>query len=281
MDAKKLYQKLDVDFELDKCKDDWSKMEFNEFISHNFKKRYMGILADNSEEIEHVFTAVFPSGHVLEKIIRYGVRNALLVVHHPMVWDIRKSNVFSNMNPVLLQKFKERKNSIYVMHVPLDKNGKYSTATTLAKALGMTKKGEFCEYFGVKVGIIGNTKLKTPEELVEKVEEVVGHEARLWKYGSDKIEGRKVAVIGGGGNEAETIEEITGLGINTFVTGVTLLNRHSRAAHNAARKNCVNIIGATHYSTEKFACMALCNYFDRLNLPCEFIPNTPVMEDMG
>lgn len=70
------------------------------------------------------------------------------------------------------------------------------------------------------------------------------------------------------------------MGINTFITGITLLNDYSRKTHDAAKKNGINIIGATHYSTEKFACMALCDYFKTLGLKCQFIEDKPVMEDM-
>ena len=36
----------------------------------------------------------------------------------------------------------------------------------------------------------------------------------------------------------------------------------------------------THYSTEKFACIALCDYFEELGLNCEFIEDNPVLEDI-
>ncbi len=71
MKAIELYKKLDTDFELDDCKDDWSHMDFNEYISDNFKKCYMGLLLDNTEEINSVYTAVFPSDLVLNKIIEF------------------------------------------------------------------------------------------------------------------------------------------------------------------------------------------------------------------
>ncbi len=158
MDAKKLYQRLDKDFELNKCKDEW-RMDFNEFVSENFKKRQMGILLDNSKNIERVFTAVFPSDSVLKKVLKH--KNSLLVLHHPMVLDIRKPKVFTDINPELLPKLKAQGISVYTLHVPLDKNGKYSTSVSLAKALGVKPSEEFFEYYGVKVGVIGKIKFET------------------------------------------------------------------------------------------------------------------------
>jgi putative NIF3 family GTP cyclohydrolase 1 type 2 len=281
MEAKKLYNSLEKDFKLSECKDDWSKMDFNEFISANFRKRFMGVVSDNTDKIDFVFTAVFPSDQVLSKIVRYGVHNSLLFTHHPMVWDIRRVPVFANISQKYLKEFKRRSISIYTLHVPLDRNQKYSTATTFAKALGLVKKGEFYDYFGVKVGIVGSTNLKTLEELVDRTALIVGHDIKKWKYGDENIKGRRVAVIGGGGNEVAAIEEIANMGINTFVTGITRLNKHSIKAHNMARKHGINLIGATHYSSEKFACMEMCKYFDKIGLPCEFVEDVPIPEDMG
>lgn len=283
MKAEELYQRLEKDFDLEHCKEiDWSKMNFNEFISKNFKKRYKGVLLDNCEEIKFVCTTVFPSDEVLNKVLESKKQDVLVFIHHPMIWDIRKApDIFTDINPKLFPKLKENRISIYALHVPLDKNGEYSTSYSLAKVLGITQEGEFYEYFGVKVGIIGRTELKTVKELVDKVDSVVNHKVKLWKYGSDEIKDGKVALIaGGGGSDVKALKEIDRLGINAFVTGVTILNEHSREAHDFAREKKINLIGATHYSTEKFACIAMCDYFKKLGLPCEFIEDKPVLEDI-
>jgi len=70
------------------------------------------------------------------------------------------------------------------------------------------------------------------------------------------------------------------LGIKTLITGVTLVNDHSRATHEFEMANCVNIIGGTHYSTEKFAPMKMCEYFRALGLPSEFIDDEPDLLDL-
>jgi putative NIF3 family GTP cyclohydrolase 1 type 2 len=280
MNAKKLFERLDSDFELDKCRDDWKGIESNEYISDNFKQRYMGILLDNSQEIESVYTAVFPSDEVLNKILDSGKENILLFTHHPMIWDIRKPSIFQHISYDLLPQLKQNKISIYTIHVPLDKNGEYSTSTNLARALEISIEGEFYEYFGVMVGVFGKTELNTPEELANKLSSVIDHKSKLWKYGSDEIINNRVAVVGGGGNNLEGIKEIVELGINTYVTGVTVLNDFSRPVHDFEKEKGINLIGGTHYSTEKFACIAVCKYFEGFGLNCEFIEDDPVLEDL-
>jgi putative NIF3 family GTP cyclohydrolase 1 type 2 len=280
MDAKKLYKKLDKDFELDLCKDDWERMDFNEYISENFKERYMGLVLDNSKKIERIYTAVFPSDKILKEILESGAADTLLVTHHPMIWDIRRPNIFYDINPELLPLLKQNRISLYTMHVPLDKNGKYSTSVNLAYALDIDIEGEFFEYFGVKVGVYGKTDLKTPKILAEKLSEVVGHRSKLWNYGSDNIKNNMVAVVGGGGNDMDVVKELKKLNIDTFVTGVTVLNDFSKNVHEFEKENKINLIGGTHYSTEKFACIALCNYFKNIGLSCKFIEDKPILEDL-
>jgi len=53
-----------------------------------------------------------------------------------------------------------------------------------------------------------------------------------------------------------------------------------RKAHEFAEKHKVNLLGGTHYSTEKFACIAMIDYFKKIGLSAEFIKDEPVMEDM-
>ncbi len=70
------------------------------------------------------------------------------------------------------------------------------------------------------------------------------------------------------------------LGINTYVTGVTVLNEFSKNVHDFEKEKKINVIGGTHYSTEKFACIAICKYFGHKGLGCKFIEDDPVLEDI-
>lgn len=285
MNAKELYQKLEIDFELDKCRDDWNNIDFDtNFVTENFRKRYIGILADNTDEINKVYTAVFPSEKVMQEILKRNEQNILLFTHHPVDWKIKEGqSPFVNLNSNLLQKFKENRISIYTLHTPLDRNGEYSTSVNFAKNLGVTQIGEFAEYFGFLSGVIGKTNCKNISEIAEKLKEAVGHKVKIWNYGTDEIMDNKVAVVAGGGNDPEILSEVIKLGINTFLTGVTYPNKDyvpSLQAHKVAKENKINMIGGTHYSTEKFACMKMTEYFEKLGIPAEFIKDKPDMGDL-
>jgi len=283
MRATKLYEGLEINFIKPGLTDDWVQYmdSIADFLTNNFKQRSMGLVCDFADEINKVYTAVFPSNKVMQEILDKGEKNILLFVHHPAVWDIRKApEVFQQMNKDLLAKFKEKKISIYNLHVPLDNFGEYSTSVSLANALNIKIEKPFGEYFGALCGIFGKSSGINVSDLKNRFENVLGHKPSLYDYGNNKIINQKVAVVAGGGNNIEFLEKIAKEGINVLITGITAKNSHSAEAHKFAEENKINILGGTHYSTEKFACMAMCGYFKKLGLPSEFIEDEPVLEDL-
>jgi len=283
MRATQLYEQLESTFIKPNLSDEWAEYmgSVSDFLSESFKKRSMGLVCDFTTEISKVYTAVFPSISVMQNILNRNETDIMLFVHHPSIWDIRKApQVFQEMDRNLLKQFQVKKIAIYNLHVPLDNFGEYSTSVSLAKALGVEPEKSFAPYFGALCGILGKSGLDTVQELKARLESAIGHEARLYKYGDDDIRNGTVAVVAGGGNDVQILEETAKAGVNTFVTGITAKNDHSKKAHEYAEQNGINILGGTHYSTEKFACIAMCEYFRKNGLPSEFIEDEPVMEDM-
>ncbi len=101
MQSKKLYEQLEKDFITSKMSDEWMQYmdSVTDFLSENFKKRSMGLICDFATEINKVYTAVFPSRGVMQRILDYGTQDAMLFVHHPSIWDIRKApEIFQQMD---------------------------------------------------------------------------------------------------------------------------------------------------------------------------------------
>jgi putative NIF3 family GTP cyclohydrolase 1 type 2 len=283
MKAARLYEKLEIDFIKPGLTDGWSQYmgSVADFLTENFKQRSMGLVCDFADEINQVYTAVFPSNKVMQEILNQKAENALLFVHHPSIWDIRKApEVFQQMDRKLLAKFKGKKISIYNLHVPLDNYSEYSTGTALAKAMDIEILIPFAPYFEGLCGIIGKTKCSKIDELNQQFSKALGHKTSLYNYGDSKINGQKIALVTGGGNNIEFLKEISRENINIYITGITAKNSHSAEAHQFAEDNRINILGGTHYSTEKFACMAMCDYFEKLGLHSEFLEDEPVLEDL-
>lgn len=251
------------------------------FITNNFKKYSIGLVCDNAKEIKKVYTAVFPSERVMKFVLDKNENDVMLFVHHPLIWDIRKSpNVFSLMNERLLEEFRRKRISIYNLHAPLDNFGEYSTSVKLAETIGIKPEKPFAPYFGGLCGVFGKVKEKTVQELKINLEKAIGHKSRLYDYGTKEIKNNTAAIVAGGGNNLNILEEIVKENINTFVTGVSVLNDYSQEAHKFAKNNKINILGGTHYSTEKFACIKMCKYFNKIGLQSEFIEDEPILEDL-
>ncbi len=282
MEANKLYRQLERDFMRPEMSDDWWRhMEsLGEFVSDNFKRRSMGLVCDFAVEVGKVYTAVFPSNSVMEKILNDNITNAMLFVHHPMVWDIRNAVAFSPMNKGPLAEFRDGKISIFNFHVPLDNFGPYSTSASLARALGVEIGKPFAPYLGGLCGVFCKTDSVFVNDLKNKFEMAAGHRVGFYQYGSDEISNGIVAVVAGGGNSVDALQEMADDGVGTLLTGISVKNEISRAAHEFAQERKINLLGGTHYSTEKFACIAMVDYFKNLGLPAEFIADIPVMEDM-
>lgn len=282
MKSIELYNQLDIDFITDGLWDDWARYmkDVNDYLSANFKERSMGLVCDFANEINKVYTAVFPTEQVLQKIINDGIKDAMLFVHHPSIWDSRRPSPFYQMDRSLLEKFKENGISIYNLHVPLDNFSEYSTSKTLADALDIQIEKPFAVYRGALCGVIGKTDCRSIEELHNKFSKALGHNTSLYLYGDTNIKDGRIAIVAGGGNNLDTISDMIDNNVDVLITGISANNEDYSDIHSLEQKNRINVLGGTHYSTEKFACQKMCRYFERLGLASTFIEGEPVYEDM-
>jgi len=283
MQAIDLYESLEKDFISLEMNDVWAKFmkEVEGYLSDNFKNRSMGVVCDFAKEINKVYSAVFPTKEVMERIINDGVKDALLFVHHPSIWDIRNvQSVFYQMEGSLLERFKENRIAIYNLHVPLDNFSEYSTSKTLGEALGIDIEKPFGSYGGALSGIIGKTECKTVEELNDKFSKVVGHNTKLYLYGDQEIKDGRIAIVAGGGNDKKFVSEMIENDVRVLITGISAKNARYMEIHQFEEENKINVLGGTHYSTERFACERMCDYFKKLGLSVVFIEGEPILEDM-
>ena len=283
MKAVDLYNQLEKDFIKPGLTDDWAKYmgPLHDFLTAKFKSRSMGLVCGFTTEVKKVYTAVFPSYAVMQTVLDKGEKDIMLFVHHPSNWDLAKAPPgFHLMNIPQLEAFRNQHISIYNLHVPLDNFSEYSTSATLAKALGLTELKPFYLYYGSLACVYGKTNLKTVHEMQDKFAAMLGHKASLYLCGSPEISNGIVAVAAGGGNIADLHKQLAKDSVNLLVTGITVENEHSKTAHDKARENKINLLGGTHYSTEKPACQAMRGYFQKLGLPSEFIEGEAGMGDL-
>lgn len=283
MNATQLYEKIKVDFVKDGISDlNWAEKmpKLDEYLLGDFKQSGIGLMCNFTENIEKVYTTVFLSHNVLSKLVSDNATNVLLFSHHPTNWDIKNHNGNYAVDEDYIIQLKERNISIYILHHPLDNFGDYSTCKTLADRLNINIEKPAFSYCGALCGVIGTTNHKTIHELNNHFSQVIGHETSLYLYGKEDIGDEKIAICPGGGNAMFVLNEMIKENIKILITGVTIANDYSRQVHSFEKDNRVNILGGTHYSTEKFAPMEMCKYFNDLGLPSEFIDDEPNLYDL-
>ena len=284
MKAQELYAKLKSDFIKDGIQDVcWADRmpNLHKYLFPEFKQNGgMGLMCDFADEIEKVYTTVFLSENVLTKLIDDKIANAMLFSHHPTNWDLKHHNGNYAAEESLVAELKKRNISVYILHCPLDNYGEYSTCKKLAEKIGIKIERPAFLYFGAMCGVIGTIDCNTLDELSERYSQAVGHGTSLYLYGQENITNERIAVCPGGGNMISIVDEMLENGIGTLITGVTLINEYSKETHEYEKKNKINLLGGTHYSSEKFASMEMCRYFNCVGLPSEFIQDEPNLFDL-
>jgi len=289
MRAVDLYNIIDTDFKVDQIgAEEWNIDSVKEHVSKSFLKRNEGIMYDNAQEIQKVYTMTFPETNKIDQIINNGEQNVLIFSHHAQSWISEERNgepliTMENLSLETLKKMNEQNISLYSIHIPLDNYNDISTGKCFAEALNMQIEKGCCLYLKALTGVIGKVQEKNVTDFQKRIENVIGHKSKIYAYGSDEIQNSNVGIVTGWGLDLEVLEEMHEAGINTFLTGFTRklpLNKNIMSAHQFADKNKINLIGATHYSSEKFACIAMVEYFKRLGIKSEFIEGNYSVYDL-
>ncbi len=241
----------------------------------------IGVQHHNSDSIDKVYTATFASAQVFDYLRGINAHNSMLFTHHPVGQRRHPSDMPPALSEGNIQFMRERGINLFTYHIPLDKNGEYSPGNMLAKAIGVEPYEEFYFQNNVNMGVYCNSNFLDLVELSTALEKTLGHHVKYYDYSEGRVKNGRIAIMAGGAKSNSIYKEMRDKGICVFITGVTTKNAPwMKENHEQAKKYGVSIIGGTHLSTEKFAPMAMQGFFEKLGIPCEFIDESPVMEDM-
>lgn len=266
MKAKDIYDRLEEYFKPGECTD----MVKN------------GIQYDNAKEIEKVYTSTFAAESVINEILNRREENILIFTHHPLPQRKAPDYKSGEIPQSLLMKMKEHRVSLFSYHIPLDRNSEYSPGNNLAKAMNMMPYEEFYFQNNVLMGVLCNSDFTTAYEVKERLEKIIGHRAKLYSYGELLLNSGRIAIMAGGASNPDIYEYLAKKGVNAFITGVTNPQKAEwvNKIHKKAKQYRVNLIGGTHCSTEKFACIAMTDFFKKMGLKAEFIDEESDLYDL-
>jgi len=286
MELSKIVGVLDDEFEVADVKDDWSWLFDPLFVRKSLPSfrepmHNTGLMIKNSDEVTKIYTAFSPSRYVLEVIRMKGIVNSLLIVKHPFDWDGRRNGKgFIPFTERDYQLMEGMGISIYSLHTPMDKNRNdkvVSTAYAFAKVIKLKVEEEFGSEGEnnpeLLLGVIGKMPENKISALTKRLSSILDYKVKLRKV-SEEV--GKVAVVTGGGFVPRIIQKAKDLGVNTYITGIITPNASEYDKKNYGRtlseanKIGINIIGCSHYLTEKWAMEMSIPYFGQI-CKAEFI----------
>jgi len=217
-----------------------------------------GLQLANGGTISRVTAAVDLCDATVQMAAQQGAD--LLLVHHGLFWG--------GLQPLTGRAYRRvagliRHNiALYSAHLPLDVHPEVGNNAVLAQRLGVARRGEFGEEYGMRIGVWGEVDIPRAV-LAQRLGEVVGGHPRLMAFGPERV--RRVGIVTGGAGSM--IGQAAAQGLDTYITG--------EGAHHTffdAEELGLNVFYAGHYATETFGVKALaerlCTEFD---LPWMFL----------
>lgn len=251
-----------------------------DFATAEFMGRYNGLMLRNSEEVERVYTLVFPSDEVLMEVIwRASGRPAMVFTHHPMDFETSTRGMLP-IGTAMFERLSEAGVSFYSAHAPLDCHETISTSRSLAAAVGVEIDGPAGEMDGLTWGVEGRVPSMPLGDFIDMVREACGVDRVDSKQMSERVE--RVAVIAGGAAYPGLMEDALARGCDTYLTGDFRV-RHGGAWADENRAHLdafvasvpLNLVGGSHYATESLVLRnEMLHWFRDLGLTAEFVPQT-------
>jgi putative NIF3 family GTP cyclohydrolase 1 type 2 len=245
--------------------DDIYRETFRRFARSKFVDgSWNGLMLDNRNEsgtVERVYLVVFPTQSILDTIIAQEVERdapgALIFAHHVSAFSESKA-AFEVIQSEQLEELREHNISYYNCHAPLDCHAKISTANALANAFDLQDQERFAPYYGGYAGIHGTISPMSFQKFAERLQTVC--ELDSLRYDQIRNNGQlveHVAILPGGGDDAETMHQAAKTGADTYVTGHWWLfgdsdfavERRTNAASLIPPIG-MNLVAASHYATE-------------------------------
>lgn len=284
MELSALSKLLDDEFKVSLSKEDlvqWAVTPENrQYVEQNFLAHKTGLMVKGSDTVGQVLTAVF----VTEGVVRSASKekNSLIFTHHNFDY-YEDERGLQPITAETLEALVRSNGSVYVAHAPLDTHKKYGTSLSLARLVGIEVDEFFYDYFGAPVALIGHI----PRIALEEFAEHVRRRLRRPSLTLDKhrLEVERVAVAAGGGDIPEILAYAGKACCDTLLTG-TVENRWAipsvqegnRKFHDLNATLKLNLIGGTHYATERPAMLEVVELFRSYGIPCDYCEDEELLQ---
>ena len=235
---------------------------------------------DFADSVETVYCVTFLTEETVAAILDIITGPSLLFTHHPFDYH-EDGRGLQAVPDSIVNRLKGNGMAVYAIHAPLDVGLTISVSQCLATRLGLVGMKSFCAALGGHLGVYGRMKCNTVAEVAETVGIALGLETvDLFDHGGNV---GLTAVVAGGGDQVDIAKEVQSLGCTTYITG-TAVHRWKRMItanqefKRYLRASQINLIGGTHYNTEKCAVQDVAAFLNRNGVAAQFIDD-PVLSE--
>jgi putative NIF3 family GTP cyclohydrolase 1 type 2 len=248
-----------------------------------FCARFNGLMLRAAETVEQVYCAAFPSPEIVGKVLEGRKGSALLFLHHPVDMEVGGAG-FLPIPPTILEEMQGQGISVYACHAPLDCHDEIGTNASIVQAFQVQVERSFAPYGSGFAGRIGTIQSLGRDELITRGKEVFGVD-RVEAGGAEPPSITQVAIVAGGGDDVELMEEAEALGAQAYITGewytrTIPADESERGWAEANRAACqryaestkMALLGFSHAATEFLVMKGqMAAYFQRRGLQVECV----------
>ncbi|RCX21010.1 putative NIF3 family GTP cyclohydrolase 1 type 2 [Anaerobacterium chartisolvens] len=253
---------------------------YRDYCTNSFFKTYQGLMLSGKSSVKKVAAACFLNDYIVEKAISSDVD--FLIVKHPLDW-LEFPGKFESLQQHSYKKCVKSGLNVYVIHSALDRHEYFSPSINLVKVLGLKTKAKLYVENDA-FGCICDIDLSY-DCLYAKIKNSLGLSKLQALRFNDRCQ--LVAIVSGGGDSEEYLRYASNQGCDTYVTGIAFCegNEYSRVNNLKFRKLAerlkINILGGSHYATERFGMMAVSEYLESIGLVSTFIEEEPKYKELA
>lgn len=245
-----------------------------------FLDQRSGLMFDFAREVNKVYCVVFTTTEVFDHLLAVTDGPSLIFTHHPLDYheDARGFGPFPEDYLTDLQRMQI---GVYAIHTPLDVGPNICVSGSLANHLSLCDTVGFYEASGGYLAFRGSVGTVGLQLLADRVSRSLGIDS-VDVFDNGAGEGL-LAVVAGGGDQPDVLKKAKELDCTTYITGTAVhrwalepVQKKNKEFHRLAKEWRMNVIGASHYHTEKCAVQDVAEFLEKNGFRAEFLDD-PVL----
>jgi putative NIF3 family GTP cyclohydrolase 1 type 2 len=249
-----------------------------ELVSSAFRERKTGVMFEFADSVETVYCTTFLTNETVATVLDKRTGPSLVFTHHPFDYH-EDDRGLSAVPDELVHRLRDNGVAIYAIHAPLDVGLNISVSQSLANRLSLSEPKPFYAALGGHLGVYGRIETDTVLGIAQTLGASLGLDT-VDLFDNDGSVGL-TAVVAGGGDQLDIVKEAQELGCTTYVTGTVVhrwerMTKSNQKFRDYAQRAGINLVGGTHYNTEKCAVQDVAALLNQHGIQAEFIED-PVL----